>query len=138
VAAVGPAGERIRQVVIITVDPRSHVPPYEQVCGQIRDLVRSKALPPGHRMPPVRRLAGDLGLAPNTVARAYRQLESEDVLEGRGSRGTFVTVIAEETSSPQAAAREYVIRASRSGWDRDAAIALVAAIWDAAEADAPA
>jgi DNA-binding transcriptional regulator YhcF (GntR family) len=88
-------------------------------------------------MPPVRQLAGDLGLAPNTVARAYSQLEREDVLEGRGSRGTFVTATAEETSTPQAAARDYVISASQAGWDRDAAIALIAAIWDSAESDAP-
>ena len=136
--------------MIITIDPRSHTPPYEQVCDQIRGLVRSRALPPGHRMPPVRRLAGDLGLAPNTVARAYRQLESENILEGRGSRGTFVTATTtatttatntattEETPTPQTAARDYVIRATQAGWDRETAIALVTAIWDSTTADAPA
>ena len=124
--------------MIITVDPGSHVPPYEQLCDQIRDLVRSGVLPPGHRMPPVRRLAGDLGLAPNTVARAYRELEADGVVEGRGSRGTFVTAASGETATPQAAAREYVMRASLAGWDREAALALVAATWDAAAPEAPA
>lgn len=78
--------------MIVLLDPASHVPPFEQVRGQIEALVAAGSLPPGHRLPTVRRLAGDLGLAVNTVARAYRELEQAGILVTRGRHGTFVAV----------------------------------------------
>ena len=74
----------------LTLDPASGVPPYEQVRESIRTQVESGALEPGFRLPPVRSLAVDLDLAPNTVARAYKELEALGVVETRGRAGTFV------------------------------------------------
>lgn len=75
----------------LTVDPELPDPPYAQVRERIRDLVTSGELAAGTRLPPVRRLAEDQGLAPNTVARAYRELEAAGVIETRGRAGSFVS-----------------------------------------------
>jgi len=75
---------------MLVIDTDSPTPPYEQVRSQVVALVRSGALAPGTRLPTVRRLAGDLGLAANTVARAYRELERAGIVETRGRHGTFV------------------------------------------------
>lgn len=74
----------------IAVDPASSVPPYEQLRAQIASQVASGALPAGTRLATVRQMAADLGLAANTVARAYRELETDGVIETHGRRGTFV------------------------------------------------
>lgn len=76
--------------MLLSITPESTVPPYEQVRGQISALVRAEKLPAGTRLPSVRRLAGDLGLAPNTVARSYRELENDGIIETRGRHGSFV------------------------------------------------
>lgn len=74
----------------LTVDPTSGVPPFEQVREAIRSQVDSGELAPGFRLPPVRALADSTGLAVNTVARAYKELEALGVVETRGRAGTFV------------------------------------------------
>ncbi|MCY4435621.1 MAG: GntR family transcriptional regulator [bacterium] len=66
------------------------MPPYEQLRAQLRLMVSSGQLKPRERLSPIRSLAGELGLAPGTVARAYRELEWEGIVEGRGRAGTFV------------------------------------------------
>lgn len=76
--------------MIIEVDTTSAVPPYEQVRAAIEQAVTDGALAPGARVPTVRALAANLGLAPNTVARAYRELEVMGLLRAEGRRGTFV------------------------------------------------
>jgi DNA-binding transcriptional regulator YhcF (GntR family) len=78
----------------IVIDATSAVPPYEQVRLGIAGLARDGALPAGTRLPTVRQLAADLGLATNTVARAYRELEQAGLVETRGRNGTFVTAAA--------------------------------------------
>lgn len=65
---------------MITIDTSLAEPPYDQVKRQISRLVAVGDLRPGDKLPTVRRLAADLGLAPNTVARAYRELEAAGVL----------------------------------------------------------
>lgn len=74
----------------LRVDLASPVPPYEQLRGQIADLIALGSLRPDTRLPPVRQLAADLGLAGGTVARAYRELEQAGLVEGRGRHGTVV------------------------------------------------
>ena len=76
--------------MIVTVDPRSPVPPFEQLRISIRRLVATGELRLGSRLPTVRQLASDLGIAPGTVARAFRELESEGIIETRGRHGTRV------------------------------------------------
>jgi GntR family transcriptional regulator len=76
--------------VDLTVDPADPVPPYEQVRRQLHDLITAGALAEDDRLPPVRQLAGDLGLAPGTVARAYKELEQAGLLATRRGAGTRV------------------------------------------------
>ena len=112
--------------MIPVLDARSAVAPYEQIRSQIVAAVRSGDLPPGSRLPTVRRLAGDLGLAANTVARAYRELEQAGVVTTRGRLGTFVeTSGAAADRAAFAAAQEYVRRARELGLDDDAAVGRV-------------
>ena len=109
----------------IVVDPGSSVPPYDQVRRQVTDLVASGELSPGDRLPPVRRLAEELGLAVNTVARAYRELEASGVIETRGRAGSFVTGDEVGRRAKEAAAA-YAARARALGLTPDEALALVA------------
>ncbi len=76
--------------MILTVDVESAVPPYEQIRAQVARMVASGVLAPGTRLPTIQQLAHDLGLAPGTVARAYRELERAEVVHSRRRRGTVV------------------------------------------------
>lgn len=76
--------------MILEIDLDDRTPPYQQIKGQISALIATGELSEGTRLPPVRQLASDLDLAPNTVARAYRKLEQDGLLVTRGRRGTFV------------------------------------------------
>lgn len=74
----------------LVVDESLTAPPYRQIVEQIRATIERGELQPEMALPPVRQLAGDLGVAPNTVARAYAELQSEGWLIGDGRRGTRV------------------------------------------------
>jgi DNA-binding transcriptional regulator YhcF (GntR family) len=95
----------------LRIDTESSTAPYEQVRSQITELVRSGALAPGAKLPTVRGLAGDLGLAVNTVARSYRELERDGVIETRGRKGSFVA--HDGTATEQAAMAEAEAYAAR-------------------------
>lgn len=92
----------------VTVDPDDPTPPYEQVRRQLAMLIGAGQLAPGDRLPPLRQLAGDLGLAVGTVARAYRELEAEGLLVSRRGGGTRV---AERAAGPQRGDRRQVLEA---------------------------
>jgi len=77
--------------VILRVDPSSLVPPYDQIRSQIATMIAIGTLSKGQRLPSIRQLAADLGLAGGTVARAYRELEQAGLLASRGRHGTKVT-----------------------------------------------
>ncbi len=74
----------------IRIDPASSTPPFEQVRVQLLAQMQDGALPAGTRLAPVRQLAAELGIAPGTVARAYRELEESGAVETRGRGGTVV------------------------------------------------
>ena len=74
----------------LVVDERSESPPYRQIVEQIRAAIERGELRAQTPLSPVRQLAGDLGVAPNTVARAYAELQAEGWLVGDGRRGTRV------------------------------------------------
>jgi GntR family transcriptional regulator len=74
----------------VLVDPELEIPPYQQVVAQIRAAIERGDLAPESPLPTVRQLAGDLDIAPNTVARAYGELQAEGWLIGDGRRGTRV------------------------------------------------
>ncbi|MBP2362242.1 MULTISPECIES: GntR family transcriptional regulator [Streptomyces] len=109
----------------IAIDPDSAAAPYEQLRTQLSDQARSGALPVGHRLPTVRGLAEDLGLAANTVAKAYRALEADGVIETRGRNGTFVAAAGDAAARRAAtAAQVYAGEARRLGLSRADALSL--------------
>lgn len=77
--------------MIVDIDTASPTPPFEQLRAQFARMIRAGVLQPGTRLPAIRHLAADLGLAANTVARAYRELESEGLVTSRVRHGTTVT-----------------------------------------------
>jgi DNA-binding transcriptional regulator YhcF (GntR family) len=117
-------GRIVRVTLKIHIDDSA--PSYEQVRAQISEQARTGVLPVGYRLPTVRGLAETLGLAPNTVAKAYRALESDGVIETRGRHGTFVAAAGDAAERELAAAAQaYVERARRLGADRQRALAAV-------------
>ncbi|HEV7179438.1 MAG TPA: GntR family transcriptional regulator [Candidatus Baltobacteraceae bacterium] len=76
--------------VVLTVDPRSGVPIYLQVIEQVKRSVAIGILSAGEQLPTVKQLALDLTINPNTVAKAYRELERDGVIETAAGRGSFV------------------------------------------------
>lgn len=97
----------------LRVDGQADRPLFDQLRNQIIEAIRTGALPPGARLPTVRELAGKLGLAVNTVARAYRELETAGMLETRGRFGTFVAR-ADPADMAMAAAAEAYLDVARS------------------------
>jgi GntR family transcriptional regulator len=88
--------------VIVHVDPGDPTPVYEQLRAQITRMVASGALAAGTRLPTIRQLAADLGLAKGTVAKAYEALLRDGVVEAGGRRGT---VVLEAPTLPRAERR---------------------------------
>ena len=74
------------------IDPSSGVPIYRQIVDQVRHAVAGGTLRPGDRLPPVRELAIELAVNPNTIARAYQDLERAGVIETSRGKGTFVAM----------------------------------------------
>lgn len=112
----------------ISIDPDSPTPPYEQVRLRIAELAADGDLAAGTKLPPVRQLATDLGLAANTVARAYKELEQAGLVETRGRLGTVVTARATGTSRrAQNAANAYAQVIRSLGVPPETALALVKA-----------
>ncbi|GAA1284276.1 hypothetical protein Psi02_33840 [Planotetraspora silvatica] len=113
--------------MIVEIDVEAPLPPYEQLRTQIAALIRTGELKEGVRLPSIRQLAGDLGLASGTVARAYRELESAGYLRGRVGHGTVVRAIPEMTDKERdtrlaEAARAYATAVRELGVDLDAAL----------------
>ncbi len=76
--------------VFLSVDPELETAPFAQIIAQLRGFIERGDLGPGDPLPTVRQLAGDLGVAPNTVARAYAELQRDGWLESAGRNGTRV------------------------------------------------
>lgn len=113
----------------ISLDPESAVPPFEQIRTQLRDLIRSGVLPAAQRLPSIRQLAGDLQIAPGTVARAYAELESSGLLETSRTRGTRVSPDQVADDELRLAAIRFVETARRSTADLTDALGVVRAAW---------
>jgi DNA-binding transcriptional regulator YhcF (GntR family) len=114
------------KLTMLVVDPRSAVPPFEQLRVQLLELVGNGALAPETRLPTVRKLASDLGVAPNTVARTYRELERAGIIETRGRHGTFVSAHGDPAHrQAQKAAAAFADQIRDLKLSRDEAVALV-------------
>jgi DNA-binding transcriptional regulator YhcF (GntR family) len=111
------------------IDATSGTPPYEQLRTQVASQVASGELAAGTRLPTVRSLAEQLGVAVNTVARAYRELEADGVVTTNGRRGTVVASAALGDRDALALATGYVDRARRLGLTLPEATRLVEQAW---------
>ena len=100
------------------LDSESAVPLFDQLRMAVIEAVRDGRLAPGSRLPTVRELAGELGLAVNTVARAYRELEAAGIVETRRRLGTFVARRDPADAAMAAAARVYAESARALGLGR--------------------
>ncbi|WP_200847048.1 GntR family transcriptional regulator [Microbacterium sp. 18062] len=110
----------------IPIDPAAETPPFEQLRVGILSATAAGTLTPGERLPTVRGLAAELDLAPGTVARAYRELETAGVVETRGRAGTFVGLDSDPVRrEAQRAAGELVSRMRELGLRDGEVIALV-------------
>jgi GntR family transcriptional regulator len=122
----------------LSIAADSSTAPFEQIRTQIAAAVAAGRLTAGTRLPTVRLLAADLGLAANTVARAYRELESDAVITTHGRRGTFVRseVVDEPATHSHAADRarasaaDYVRTVRRLGLSSQEAVRLVENTWN--------
>ena len=115
---------------LITVDLRDATPPYEQIRAQVASLIAVGQLSDGARLPTVRALASDLGVATGTVARAYKELESSGLIESRRRLGTVVThksaSATQTAASPLEAMLDELINQSRaSGLSDETLLSLV-------------
>ena len=114
----------------VRIDQHAAKPLFDQLRTQIIDGIRDGKLPPGTRLPTVRELAGQMSLAVNTVARAYRELESAGILETRGRFGTFVARIDPADTAMATAAHTFVSAARALGIEKDDALRYVEAAFD--------
>ncbi|MFF0145601.1 DNA-binding transcriptional regulator YhcF (GntR family) [Amycolatopsis sulphurea] len=124
----------------VVVETESGVPPWRQVHDQIVRAITTGALPRDARLPPIRQLSRDLGLASGTVARVYRELETAGWVTTARARGTVVTGPADRPDPHmllREAAAEYVLRAHELGVDQAAAVAAVQAALESRSVDAP-
>jgi GntR family transcriptional regulator len=112
---------------VITLDEGDARPPFEQIREQLTDQIRAGALAAGHRLPSVRQLAGDLHLAPGTVARAYSELEADGLLESTRA-GTRVRAVEELSETARTAARAYIDAAGLRSLDE--AIRVLRVEWN--------
>ncbi|EWT04672.1 MULTISPECIES: GntR family transcriptional regulator [Intrasporangiaceae] len=116
--------------LVLTLQPDDPTPPYQQVRRQLADLITAGLLGPGDRLPPLRQLAGDLGVAVGTVGRAYRELEQEGLLTSRRGGGTRVAAHARAPEGGrrqllEGMAAEFVARARTLGFtDEEIIVAL--------------
>ncbi|MEE2523033.1 GntR family transcriptional regulator [Pseudarthrobacter sp. J75] len=109
----------------------SSVPLFEQLRLRIIQLADDGTLPPGSRLPAVRNLAGQLGVAPHTVARAYKELELAGVVATHGRNGTLVSARDSRQGVLSEAAASYAAVAREQGVSFAEAVRLLAAAYDA-------
>jgi GntR family transcriptional regulator len=117
--------------ISLTVDLSAAEPPYEQVRRQIAGHIATGALREGDRLPTIRALAGELGLAANTVSRAYKELETAGLILTRRRTGTVV--LAPRGNAADAALRRsaasYAAAARQAGLDETEAVDLLRAAY---------
>ncbi|MFJ7967223.1 GntR family transcriptional regulator [Streptomyces sp. NPDC096324] len=116
----------------VRVDTTSQVPPYAQIRAQLGALILTGRLVEGDRLPTVRQLATDLGLAPGTVARAYRELEAAELIRTRRGAGSRVAAPPHGPTRPHASqlatlARDFTSAARALGADTETILAAVRA-----------
>lgn len=114
--------------MMLIIDPDDRTPPYGQLRRQLINAISRGELAPGTKLPTVRRLAADLGIAPNTVARTYLELDREGLIETRGRRGSFVAQskqAGKQSDEARRAADAYVQLIRKLELDDNTALGLI-------------
>ena len=111
------------------LDSRSGVSPYLQIVQQVRQALRVGMLRQGDQLPTVKEVVGQLAINPNTVLKAYRELEHEELASARPGIGTFVTgSLGAESIAAQGPLRQalqrWIVKARRAGLDDESIEAL--------------
>src|SRR5436305_8088158 len=114
------------------LNSHSGVPTYLQLVQQVRHAARLGLLQPGDQLPTVKEVVASLAINPNTVLKAYRQLDHEGLVEARRGQGTFLSstlapAVPSAHAALQAALVEWMARARKAGFDEEGIEALVAA-----------
>jgi GntR family transcriptional regulator len=113
------------------LDQRSGLPVYLQIVQQVKDALRLGLLDVGDQLPTVREVVASLAINPNTVAKAYRELERDGLVSATPGRGTFVAATLVDPSIEhheelQRALFAWVLQAQRAGLDEESIRALIA------------
>jgi GntR family transcriptional regulator len=111
------------------LDPGSGVPTYLQLVQQVEHALRLGYLKPGDQLPKVRQVVADLAINPNTVLKAYRELETKGLAAGRPGQGTFIQAALSQVTLPELTGLRrsllgWLASASEAGLDEDAMAAL--------------
>jgi len=112
------------------LDPASGVPTYLQLVHQVEHALRLGYLKPGDQLPKVRDVVASLAINPNTVLKAYRELETKGLVAGRPGQGTFIQATLNQVALPELAALRrsllcWLAAADAAGLDEDGIVALV-------------
>jgi GntR family transcriptional regulator len=112
------------------LDPTSGVPTYLQIVQQVEHALRLGYLEPGDQLPKVREVVASLAINPNTVLKAYRDLEHKGLASGRPGRGTFIDASLGDATLPALAdlrrsLRKWLAKADEAGLDEEGVVALV-------------
>jgi GntR family transcriptional regulator len=115
------------------LDLGSGVPPYFQLVQQVEHALRLGSLAPGDQLPKVRDVVAKLAINPNTVSKAYRELETKGLAVGRPGQGTFIAATLNQVALPELtelrrALVSWVVAAGAAGLDDDGIAALVASV----------
>ena len=127
--AVGGAAEAPGSSVVFRLDPASGVPTYLQLVHEVEHAVRLGYLKPGDQLPKVREVVADLAINPNTVLKAYRELEHKGLATGRPGIGTFIQatvplVALPELTQLRRSLRDWLDDSAAAGLDEQGAVAL--------------
>jgi GntR family transcriptional regulator len=126
--ALGGQGAQVSPIEF-RLDPASGVPTYLQLVQQVEHALRLGYLKPGDQLPRVRDVVADLAINPNTVLKAYKELETKRLAAGRPGQGTFVQATLSQVALPELAELRkellgWLSAASSAGLDEDGMVAL--------------
>jgi GntR family transcriptional regulator len=127
------AGKRSGSLIEFRIDPASGVPTYLQLVHQVEHALRLGYLKPGDQLPKVRDVVASLTINPNTVLKAYRELENKGLAAGRPGQGTFVQATLNQIALPELTTLRrtlitWLASAQTAGLDEDGMVALFASV----------
>jgi GntR family transcriptional regulator len=115
------------------LDPASGVPTYLQLVHQVEHALRLGYLEPGDQLPKVRDVVASLAINPNTVSKAYRELETKGLIVGRPGQGTFILATLSRVALPELTGlrrslHDWMAKADTAGLEEDGIVALFASV----------